>query len=516
MISMYPARTDTPEAPASASLVRLRRLGIDTYQEPVIYMPADCGICRSEGWGAQARVEVRSGDRAVLATLNVTTDGLLGDGEAGLSEVAWRQLGVEEGALATLAHPTPLESLAALRAKIYGHRLDADDMRAIVGDIASGRYSAVHLAAFVTACAGGRLDVDETVDLTRAMIDAGERLQWPSAPVMDKHCIGGLPGNRTTMLVVPIVAAAGLVIPKTSSRAITSPAGTADAMEVVAPVTLDLHAMRRVVEREGGCIVWGGAVRLSPADDLIIRVERPLDIDSEGQLVASVLSKKVAAGSTHVLIDVPVGPTAKVRSDEAASALADRLTAVGERLGLTVRVRRSDGTQPVGRGIGPALEARDVLAVLRDEPGAADDLRRRSVALAGEVLELSARVAPGTGMAWAERLLADGSAWRKFLAICEAQGGFREPGAAGQRWVLTAPRAGRVTAIDNRRLARLAKLAGAPQAPTAGLDLHVRVGDAVTAGAPLLTLHAESPGELAYARAYARERTSILAIGGAA
>ena len=174
--------------------------------------------------------------------------------------------------------------MSALRAKVYGQRIGEAAWRDIVTDIVSGHYSNLHLAALVTACAGDRMDADETLSLTRAMVDSGERLTWKSPLVVDKHCVGGLPGNRTTLIVVPIVAAAGLIIPKTSSRAITSPAGTADTMEVMAPVGLDVGQMRRVVEREGGCIVWGGNVRLSPADDLLIRVERPLDFDSEGHL----------------------------------------------------------------------------------------------------------------------------------------------------------------------------------------------------------------------------------------
>ena len=174
----------------------------------------------------------------------------------------------------------------------------------------------------MTACAGDRLDIRETIDLTAAMVEVGEKLSWGVDRVADKHCVGGLPGNRTSMIVVPIIAAAGLLIPKTSSRAITSPAGTADVMETLTRVDLDIADIRKVVEREGGCIAWGGAVRLSPADDILIGVERPLDFDSEGQLVASVLSKKIAAGSTHVVLDLPVGPTAKLRDAEAAARLA--------------------------------------------------------------------------------------------------------------------------------------------------------------------------------------------------
>ena len=505
----------TSLAHTEGEALRLRRLGIDTYQEPVVYMAADCPVCRSEGWAAQARVLVTLGDRSVIATLNVVTDGLLSHDEASLSDAAWTMLGAVEGAKVTLSHPPPLMSLGLVRRKLYGRRLHDDDFVPIIGDIVTGRYSAIELTAFVAACTGGRLDLAEIVGLTRAMVDVGDRLSWPHQVVVDKHSVGGLPGNRTTMLVVPIVAAAGLVMPKTSSRAITSPAGTADAMEAIAPVALDVPAMRRVVEREGGCIVWGGAVRLSPADDVIIRVERPLDLDSDGQLVASVLSKKVAAGSTHVVIDMPIGSTAKVRSHDAARALGALLTAVGRDVGLAVEICEGDGSQPVGRGIGPALEARDVLAVLHRSATAPRDLRERALALASRVIEAGHGLEAGAGLALARDILDDGRALRKFEAICEAQGGRREPAAAPHTQTIEAARPGTVLNIDNRRLARVAKLAGAPAAKVAGVDLLVRLNDHVSAGQPLFTLHAASPGELAYALAFARQNADLLAIGNA-
>ncbi len=490
-------------------LLKARRLGIDTYQEAVIYMRP---VCRSEGFEAQARILVKLNGREVIATLNVVTSDLLAQGEAGLSEAAWRHLGAREGDTLSLAHTPYLESLGRVRAKVYGEHLEEADYRAIVRDVAAGRYADVQLASFMAACAGNRMDPGEILSLTRAMVATGERLDWGRTPVADKHCVGGLPGNRTTPIVVPIVAAWGLTIPKTSSRAITSPAGTADTMETLAPVDLDLPHMRRVVEREGGCIVWGGAVSLSPADDVLIRVERALDLDSEGQLVASVLSKKAAAGSTHVVIDIPVGPTAKVRTPEAARTLAGHLESVGGALGLAVRACHSDGSQPVGRGIGPALEARDVLAVLNNAPGAPVDLRDRSLDLAGILLELGGGLPAGAGRLQAEAILREGRAWRKFQAICEAQGGLREPPKAPHRHAVGAPHAGRVTFIDNRRLARVAKLAGAPGDPAAGLDLHVRLGERVAAGQPLFTVHADSPGGLDYALSFAQEGETILTL----
>jgi thymidine phosphorylase len=395
-----------------------------------------------------------------------------------------------------------VESFAYVRGKLYGRRFEDHQLQAIIDDIVAGRYTDVQISAFVAAGSDDRLDDEETVALTRAMLESGERLEWHRPLVVDKHCVGGLPGNRTTPIVVAIAAEAGLTMPKTSSRAITSPAGTADTMAVMTRVELTLPEMREVVEQEGACIAWGGSVRLSPADDILIRVERALDIDSEAQLIASVLSKKVAAGSTHVVLDIPVGPTAKVRTAADARKLSERLVRVGERIGLRVLPVITDGIQPVGRGIGPALEARDVLAVLRGEADAPTDLRERSLELAARVLEMGGAAPAGGGAAMAAELLESGRALKQFLAICEAQGGFREPGEAPFRKPVAAATAGRVKAIDNRRLARVAKLAGAPGDPTAGVAMRVRIGDGVEAGETLFEVHSESRGELNYALAF--------------
>jgi thymidine phosphorylase len=283
-------------------------------------------------------------------------------------------------------------------------------------------------------------------------------------------------------------------------------------METMAPVALDIADMHRVVEREGGCIVWGGAVKLSPADDIIIRIERALDIDTEGQLIASVLSKKIAAGSTHLVLDVPLGPSAKVRSKEAVEILSAGLIQVANAFGMQTRVIVGDGRQPIGRGIGPALEARDVLAVLQGAEDAPQDLKARAIALAGALIELGGAAEPGRGEPLAAQVLADGRAWAKFQRICEAQGGMREPPASKHRRPLLADRTGQVAEIDNRRIAKLAKLAGAPDAKAAGIELHVKLGGAVSAGQPVCTLHAEAAGELAYALQYASANPDIVRI----
>lgn len=490
----------------------IRRAGIDTYRQPVLYLHAGCTVCRAEGFAALTRVRVRCGEREVVAVLNVVTGEWLGSHEAALSDAAWQALAPAPGALAEFSHAEPPESASALRAKVFGMRLDELEFAALMRDTLLARLSDIELAALITACAGDRLDLDETVAFTRAMLTVGERIDWGEGPVLDKHCVGGLPGNRTTPIVVAIVAALGYRIPKTSSRAITSPAGTADTMATMTSVDLDIATIRRVVEHEGGCLAGGGSLQLSPADDILIRIERPLGFDSDGQLVASVLSKKAAAGSSHVLIDMPVGPTAKVRSPAAADALARRLGFVGEALGLRVGIHVSDGRQPIGRGIGPALEAHDVIAVLLNRPDAPLDLRERALDVAGAVLDLLPGPQSGTGRARAEATLASGHAWVKFMAICDAQGGFREPGRGRYTDPFLAPSGGRIRSIDNRRLANVAKLAGAPLAACAGVVCSLREGDTVECGTPLFDIHAESRGELGYAMDYANLHPDIIDI----
>jgi thymidine phosphorylase len=497
---------------ASHNRMRLARAGIDTYQQPVVYMHRDCAVCRAEGFTSLTRVLIRTRERELVATLNVVIDDRLERDVASLSEAAWAALSPDPNEMAQFSHPEPAASTPALRAKVFGGTLGGDDFLLLMRDTINNRLSDIELAAFVTACAGDRLSQEETTSLTKAMVAVGQRIDWGSDLVLDKHCVGGLPGNRTTPIVVAIVAAAGYRIPKTSSRAITSPAGTADTMEVMTPVALDLAAMRRVVERENGCLVWGGKVRLSPADDILIRVERPLDFDSDGQLVASVLSKKIAAGSSHVLIDIPIGPTAKVRSTAAADALEIRLRGTATAMGLALSVLRTDGRQPVGYGIGPVLEARDVLGVLRNEASAPSDLRARALDLAGALLNVAPRTKPGAGRLVAESLLDSGAALRKFLAICDAQGGFTEPVLAAHRRPVFASTEGRLKAIDNRRLAKIAKLAGAPASVAAGIEFRWRIGDTIRVDDPLFHIHAETPGELEYALAYTHAHPDILTI----
>ena len=477
-------------------------LRIDTNQELVVFMPASCHVCKSEGFQALTRIEVSFNNKKVIATLNVTHDGLLSEGEISLSESAVKKLEVHQGDLIKVAHAEPLRSIAHIRAKLYGSALDQQAYHEIIQDISDEKYSNIFLSSFVSACSGDNMNMDEIRYLTHAMIESGNKLYWRKRMVADKHCIGGLPGNRTTMIVVPIIASLGITIPKTSSKAITSPAGTADTMSVLTNVNLSIQEIQDVIEKENGCIAWGGGVKLSPADDLIIKVEKALDIDSEGQMIASILSKKVAAGSTHCVIDIPVGATAKVRSTDDALQLAFKLKEIANLFSLETQIIFSDGSQPVGRGIGPSLEARDVLAVLSNKHDAPKDLREKSIRIAEEIVSLVWNMPTESARELVIAKLANGDAYQKLISICKAQGGFREPSVARYNKTIVTDLAGTITEVNNRKIAQLAKLAGAPNSLEAGIDFQVQLKQNVESGQPLFTLHANSPGELEYAYAY--------------
>ncbi len=490
----------------------IKDLGIDTYNENILFLRADCPICKSEGFTALTRLEVYRNGNHIVATLNIIHSDLLKDCEASLSSKAMNRLDLKNGDTITIAHLQPIESLSLVRAKIYKKELEEKAYNEIIKDVVEGHYSSIELAAFVSACAGDNLTVKEICYLTKAMINVGNKIEWGNQLIYDKHCVGGLPGNRTTPIVVSIVAAAGLIIPKTSSRAITSPAGTSDTMETITNVNLSIDEIKKVIELEGGCFAWGGAVKLSPADDILIAVEKSLDIDSEGQMVASVLSKKVAAGSTHVVIDIPVGPTAKVRSNEEALRLQYYFKAVSEEIGIHTEVIITDGTQPVGRGIGPSLEAIDVLEVLQNNPTAPLDLKERSITLAAELLKLSGRFNHGTENTVARTILENGKAYEKFKKICEAQGEFKEPTLAKYKYDVFSTKNGIVTSIDNRKLARIAKLAGAPKSPSAGVQFYAPIGRDLKNGELLFIIYSESKGELEYAIEYLNSLTDLIII----
>ncbi len=492
--------------------LKIKKIGIDTYKENIAYMPKDCEICKSQGFAALSKIEIRQGEKNILAVLNMTENGLVEKGCVGLSHIAFERLGLPEGAEVTLAHPNPLLTIDFVKQKLDGQILHKEHFLSIVKDILAYRYSNIELTAFVIACSKQNLNEEEITALTEVMIETGGQMDWGLPLVLDKHCVGGVPGNRTTMIVVPIIAAFGLPIPKTSSRAITSPSGTADTMESLTRVNLSLSEMKKVVAEENACIAWGGSLDLAPVDDILISVERPLNLDSEGQMVASILSKKRAAGSTHMILDIPIGPTAKVKNKKAADRLKKIFEKVGKQIGLHVKVVYTNGSEPVGYGIGPALEAQDVWQVLKNDPDAPQDLKEKSIFLAGELLEFSRKVKKNQGAKIARKILESGQAFEKFKSITLKQGPLKTLTKARLAYDIKSGLAGKIESIHNQKIAKVAKLAGAPSDKRAGVFLHFKTQARVEADQNLFTIYSETEAQLNFAVDYVKSNSDIFRI----
>ncbi|WP_138469083.1 phosphonate metabolism protein/1,5-bisphosphokinase (PRPP-forming) PhnN [Poseidonocella sp. HB161398] len=445
-------------------------------------------ILRSQG----SRVEIvnRAGV-SVVAELAYTMNDDVRDDFCLLDHNLARKLDIAADPVLRLRPAPSPQSRDNLRKKIRGEALNAAEMDLVVEDMVRGRYSQAELAAFLV-CSAHSLEAEEVVALAKARATRTENVHWAAPIVVDKHSMGGIPGNRISPIIIPIVTAAGLLMPKTSSRAITSASGTADAMEVMARVDLTPDELRKVVAEVGGCIAWNGNLTHSPVDDVMNAINRPLGLKSERLDVSSILSKKLAAGSSHVLIDMPVGPEAKTRDMAEADEL-ERLfvTAAGE-LGMQARVMKVDGTRPVGRGIGPALEMRDAMAVLRCEDWAPRDLRDKALYYAAIIIEWAGACPAGQGPAMARELLVSGKALAKFQDIIRAQGQHcsEPPLPEPLTHEILAAGQGAFPGFGVWAVSAIARAAGAPLVPTAGVDLLVAPQQSVSHGQPILRIHA--------------------------
>lgn len=453
----------------------------------------------SHFWGTCSSASIRSNVQVV------DSPALLGGDEIGLSAEAFDELGLAEGSEVTIRRTPSPESRAALTRKIQGGELSEEQYHTLIRDIVEARYPDGEVAAFLVA-ATQKLSDDEVVALARVRTRFAQTITWPDRIVVDKHSMGGIPGSRITLIVVPIVAAHGaFLMPKTSSRAITSAAGTADAMEALARVELNPAELRACVEQARGSIAWNGRLNHSVVDDVMNAITRPLGIDSNRWSVASILSKKLTAGSTHVIVDLPYGPRAKLKSEAEAAELAQLFDTVGNGLGLVVNAFPTDGSRPIGRGIGPALECRDVGWVLDNDPQAPADLVEKALFFASRILAWDPALGSvAAGRERAEGLLRSGAARAAFERIIDAQGR-REPPVAPGLLVHTvrSPKAGTVTEIDGWAIAGIARRAGAPFDKAAGIDLRRHVGDSVAVGDPLFAIHASASSDLDEAKAMA-------------
>jgi len=364
------------------------------------------------------RVSVSLGKKELVAVLN-TSKHVVKKGFVGVFDELVEELNLKENTLVNVTAAEFPSSIQYIKSKINGRKLKYEEILEIVKDVVAGRLSRVEITAFVTSLHNFGIDVDEAARLSRAMYETGERLNLNNAYIVDKHSIGGVPGDKTTLLLVPIIAACGVTIPKTSSRAITSAGGTADRAEVLMPVNLNLDEMRLVVKKTNGCIVWGGTLKLAPADDIFIQIEYPLSIDP--MLMPSIMSKKKAVGAEYLIIDIPCGRGTKVKTIGEADTLAKDFIELGSRMGINVQCAITYGEQPLGYTIGPALEAKEALEVImrkKNVPDVLDKVRNLSRML----LEMIGK----DGRNMVDKVFKSGEAEKKLREIIFEQGGDSE------------------------------------------------------------------------------------------
>ncbi len=408
----------------------------------------------------------------------------------------------------TTINTRTLRAIAALKKKLLGKSLTYEDVYSLMDEIVHGDTSDIFASYFVAASFKEGFSDDELYFLTKGIVETGTRLDIGGI-VADKHSTGGVAGSRTTMIVVPIVAAAGFSIPKTSTRAITTPAGTADVMELLAPVTFLPHDIVSMVDKVGGCIVWGGHLGIAPADDVIIRVEAPLMFESFDKVIVSIMAKKVAVGTNHLVLDIPIGPTMKIKHQHDVDTVVNKFLMLGERFDMSIFPYVNTMHQPAASGIGPFLEAVDVLKVLEQTDDRSRALEEKSIALAGTVLNgcYGTLHKDVDGMAVARSILTEKKALHKMKEIIETQGG--DPDISSGRMISQADRqqyisdrTGMVSSLNNYHINTVARILGAPKDRYAGLYLYKKQGDAVAAGEVLFDMCACDKGKVDEARNY--------------
>ncbi len=466
--------------------LRIRPLEFEARRPTAIMNSADAD---SLGLKPLDRIELSAHNKRAVAIVNIA-ENFMQQGEIGLYGGVEEKLNLKMGDRAKVAPCGPPESIFAIKKKLGGNVLKASEIKDVVEDVTFNRLSDVEITAFVTALYNHGMIMSEVAALSSAMAAAGMKLKLSKKKVYDKHSIGGVAGDKTSMMLVPIIASAGMVIPKTSSRAITSPAGTADRVECICPVDLGLEDIRRVVEKTNGCLVWGGAVDLAPADDAFIRVEYPLSIDP--LLLPSVMSKKKAAGADYVVIDIPTGKGAKFKTIADAQAMGKKFIELGKKLGIKVEAASTFGEQPIGHGIGPALEAREYLRTIRDGRGQ-PDLINKVCHLAGVLFEFRGI---RNGEERALRALESGKAYKKIKEIIKAQGG--DPNikpedipVGSQRVQIKSKVSGKVWWMNNSSIIQIARAAGAPNDKGAGILLHKKLNSSVRKGDTLFEIFSE-------------------------
>jgi len=466
------------------------------------------------GVHTQDRISIRTFEKnsREMSTIIDTIGLFVKKDEIAISSEVKEILGLHEGQWIEVNLSETPRSLNYIKEKLNGKTLSKVQIKEIIKDIVENSLSEAEIAIFISGVYEKGMNFMETVYLVEAILEVGKTLSFGKNMVVDKHCIGGIPGNRTTPIVVSICAAAGLIFPKTSSRAITSAAGTADTIETIARVDYPANKLKEIVKKVGACLAFGGSLEIVPADSKIIRIEKELKIDVPALLLASIMSKKLAVGSNIILIDIPCGKNGKV-TKRYAKKLKRQFEALGKYFKRKLRVVITNGNEPIGNGIGPALEMLDVIAVLDPEKQGPLDLQNKSIFLASNILEMSKIADEGEGISMAESILKSGLAFEKFKQIIKAQDGSISNLKASRfkfSKTFVSDKNSKIKFIDNKKINSLAHASGCPVDKYSGVYLYHHLGEKIIKGDKILTIYAESKPRLEEAIRYYKEQKPVL------
>ena len=434
-----------------------------------------------------------------IAILQIAySDSIVSPGEIGLFIDTIKD--IENESIVSVKPIEPPDSFKFIQKKIRGLKLNNEEINSIISDSVSGQLSPLELASFITSVSINGMDKEEMTALTLSETRSGEIFNF-GPEVYDKHSTGGVPGNKVSLIIVPIVAAAGLIIPKTSTRAITSPSGTADSMEVLAPVSFDSFELKKIMSKEKACIVWGGALDTSPADNVLIEIERPLHMDPVGLMIPSILAKKLSVGVKKLVLDIPVGEGTKFPTPDDGKNFAYLFKEIAKNVGIESECALTLAHQPIGHCVGPALEAKEALILLRDYSAGPNSLIEKSTSLAGIILEMGGKAERGQGQIVAKEILKSGKAYDKMKQIISTQGG--DPNILPDDIELGpnikefyATKAGHITDVDNAIINQIAKAAGCPNSKTSGIEIFKKQGARIKEGEPIFKIYSDSPSKL--------------------
>lgn len=481
------------------------RYDIDLPEPTVLLNAEDCTLMGVDD-GDRVRV---NGGRSFVAIVNVSRT-LVGRGTVFLTDKVLRACSVRPGDRVDVTSSTGPDSVRNIREKMDGKTVTEEQLRELVSDVMGGRLSRLEVSSWLTALYIRGMGIDEIASYARVMASTGRQLDFGERRVFDFHSFGGVPGNKITPIVVSIVASEGLLIPKLSSRAISSPSGTADFVETFCRVDLDSDEVASITDSVGGVFSWTGATDISPAGDAFITVQRPLGIDPRPQMLASIISKKLAAGCTDLVMDIPMGAGTKVPTIDMANSYARDLMDLGEVLGINVECAVTYADQPLGHAVGPGLEARECIETL-EKGDVHTDVADKACVCAGMILEMAGIPA---GAARAREILSSGRALEKFREIVSAQGGKSGISSddiplGGFVSEIVADRSGFVSSISNKAVVAVAKAAGAPSDHGAGVVIHKKRGAKVSKGDVILTVYAETEEKLQHALSVAKSSEPV-------